>query len=141
MAKKNEILADSQLTKEGQGSLTPKSENNSLCQEGEPKDQQRDKLSESTRVATKRGRPKRRKRASLKSSLDKLLSMEIAPSSVADEVKGTPLGENITYQEAILIAQILKATRGDNQAITFLQKLIDIPDKEEKSMRLEDFIV
>ena len=47
--------------------------------------------------------------------------MRILPETVAEAVKSTPLGDNITYQEAVLIAQVLKAACGDTQAAVFLR--------------------
>ena len=63
----------------------------------------------------------RKAQESFKSTLSKILSLKIAPGTVAEAVLKTPLGDNITYQEAILIAQILKATGGDTQSATFLR--------------------
>ena len=54
-------------------------------------------------------------------TLKRILSTIIAPETVAQAVKSTPLGEKITYQEAILIAQVLKASNGDTQAASFIR--------------------
>jgi hypothetical protein len=86
----------------------------------------------------------RKAQESFKSTLSKILSLKIAPGTVSESVLKTPLGENITYQEAILIAQILKATGGDTQSATFLRdtsgnKLKEKEEIKATSKKFEDF--
>ena len=45
----------------------------------------------------------------------------VSPETVAKEVLNTPLGDQITYQEAILISQVLKASLGNTQAAVFVR--------------------
>lgn len=88
----------------------------------------------------KRGRKKIRRSVPFRESLKKILSLEISPSSVSEEITSTPLGDKITYGEAIIIAQVLKAARGDNQAIGCIQKLWDAEGCDGAVLRLEDFM-
>ena len=93
------------------------------------------------------GEAEKRDEETFKKTLSTILSLVISPSTVAQAVKSTPLGEKITYQEAILIAQVLKASNGDTQAAVFIRdtsgnKLKDsVQDTEEKRTfeSLEDF--
>ena len=140
MARKKQLLTVSQLTEEGNGTLIPDNENESLVQKA--KSTEGGEENSSTRK--KRGRVKRRETESFKKSLANILSMVIAPETVAEAVKRTPLGANITYQEAILIAQILKASNGDTQAAVYLRdtsgnKLKEGQDKEPDVKSFEDF--
>ncbi len=136
MARKKQLLTIDQLTKESNGALIPECEENSPEREG---------MSEKKEAAPlKRGRVKRKEEESFKKSLSKILNMVISPETVAQAVRSTPLGENITYQEAILIAQILKASNGDTQAATFLRdssgnKLKETTEKESDIKSFEDF--
>lgn len=141
MARKKQPLTLSQLTEEGGGTLFPDNENNSLVQKAKE-----EVTGESELCVTrkKRGRVKRRESESFKKSLANILSMVIAPETVAEAVKKTPLGESITYQEAILIAQVLKASNGDTQAAVYLRdtsgnKLKEGQDKELAVKSFEDF--
>lgn len=88
-------------------------------------------------------RVKRKKQRAIVEALNSILSMEIAPDTVSDMVKRSPLGEKITYQEAILLAQVIKASNGDTQAAVFIRdssgnKLKDGLIKLEKKIRFED---
>ena len=93
------------------------------------------------------GEAEKKDEETFKKTLSTILSLVISPSTVAQAVKSTPLGEKITYQEAILIAQVLKASNGDTQAAVFIldtsgNKLKDsVQDTEEKRTfeSLEDF--
>lgn len=136
MARKKQLLTIDQLTKESNGALIPECEEK--CPENEGMSY------EKKGGVQKRGRIKRRDEESFKKSLGKILNMVISPETVAEAVKSTPLGENITYQEAILIAQILKASNGDTQAATFLRdtsgnKLKEVVEKESDLKSFEDF--
>ena len=93
-----------------------------------------------------KGKVRRTKKPSesFKSSLSKILSLKIAPDTVAKSVLKTPLGDNITYQEAILIAQILKAANGDTQAATYIRDTSGNKLKEKEAEKIftkkfEDF--
>ena len=139
MARKKQLLTLEKLIEESSGALIPENETEgSVEQESsltETADRKRPK---------KRGRVHRKKSESFKSSLANILSMVISPETVAEAVKSTPLGENITYQEAILIAQVLKASNGDTQAATYLRdtsgnKLKEMADKAESVKTFEEF--
>ena len=138
MGRKKQPLTLELLIKEGDGTLTPEKNENSLKKESEPPMGQSE--AQNAGVATKKGRVRRRKAKRFKNALNEILSMVIAPKTVAEAVKSTPLGDDITYQEAILIAQVLKAANGDTQAAVFLRdttgnKLKDgaADDTEEKT--------
>ena len=142
MAKKKQPLNLETLITEGNGALTPDNSNFSQYQCEETAEENGGLRS---CVATKKGRPKRRKQIRFKKALDSILSMVISPETVAEAVRKTPLGDNITYQEAILIAQVLKAANGDTQAVVFLRdttgnKLKDgFADEEKKGPSIESF--
>lgn len=74
--------------------------------------------------AQKAAETKRRKRA-MKDSLDLLLNMPLKSGKQCDveTVKNFAAlkGKNITVEQAMLIAQIQKALKGDTQALTFLR--------------------
>ena len=140
MARKKKELTLNQLTEEGNGTLIPDNENFSSSEvvttlENEEK---------SKKTPNKRGRIKKRKGESFKSTLDSILNMVIAPETVAEAVRATPLGDMITYQEAILIAQVLKASNGDTQAAVYLRdtsgnKLKELKDKDSDIKSFEEF--
>ena len=111
MARKKPLSTIRQLTEEGNGVLTPGNEDSSM---------QRDELAEKGKKQ-KKHKIEKRENGSFKKSLGEILSMRILPETVAEAVKSTPLGDNITYQEAVLIAQVLKAACGDTQAAVFLR--------------------
>ncbi|MBQ7760918.1 MAG: hypothetical protein IJ400_02570 [Clostridia bacterium] len=99
-----------------------------------------DKVKKSTR------KRKQNKVVPIKESLAILLSTKINPNLVCDAVKGTSLGDKITYQEAILIAQIIKACNGDTQSATFIRdasgnKLKDGEGPARLHRKLEDIIL
>ena len=141
MARKKQLSAVSQLTEKGDGTLIPENCNDSserataeLVEEA----------SLNIGMTSKRGRVKRRKCQPFKVTLESILSMVIVPETVPKAVRSTPLGDNITYQEAILIAQILKATTGDTQASTFIRDTSGNKLKEkadESRAKLEDLIL
>lgn len=137
MAKKKQPLTLEALIKEGNGALTP--DNSNFSQEECDKETEKENGVLHKCVATKRGRPIKRKNERFKKALDSILSMVISPQTVAEAVKKTPLGDKITYQEAVLIAQVLKAANGDTQAAVFLRdttgnKLKDGFEEEEKKV-------
>ena len=72
----------------------------------------------------KSGETKRRKKA-MKETLDILLGMKLKPGKEADveAIKdfASIKGKNITVQQAMLVAQIQKALKGDTTALTFLR--------------------
>ncbi len=92
----------------------------------------------------KMGRIKRKRKISFKGSLEKILSMQVLPKSVSEAVLKTPLGNAITYQEAILLAQAIKASNGDTQAAVFIRdssgnKLKDKEGDTPRAKKFEDF--
>lgn len=98
-------------------------------------------ISEKSKRPTKRRRLKRD--ASFKESLKSLLALEAPKDALVEPLKETPLGDTISYREAILLAQIIKAYNGDTQAAVFIRdssgnKLKD-SEKEEKKKKFEDF--
>lgn len=99
------------------------------------------KVSRGERTVTqKSGREK--ERVSFPSSLEKILSMRIAEGSVPEALTKTDLGGNITYQEAILLAQVMKALNGDTQAAVFVRDSSGNKPKDSavftKSKKFED---
>ena len=87
---------------------------------------------------------KLRKGTSFKKTLDTLLSQVARYELLPEAIKRATEGEEINYQEAILLAQIIKATNGDTQSATFLRdssgnKLKDGEVKEEIRKKFEDF--
>ena len=111
MARKKPLSTIHRLTEEGNGALTPAYEEGSDMQSEMTEGKKRGK----------RQRVVKRKTESFKKALGEILSMRILPETVAEAVKSTPLGDDITYQEAVLIAQVLKAACGDTQAAVFLR--------------------
>ena len=143
MGRKKQPLTLEFLIKEGDGALTPEKNEECLNQKGDAVAKANEIL-EACAFKTKRGRPKKRKNERFRKALNNILSMVIAPETVAEAVKKTPLGENITYQEAILIAQVLKASNGDTQAAVFIRdttgnKLKDGAEEETKERTFESF--
>ena len=143
MGRKKQPLTLEFLIKEGNGALTPEKNEECLNQKGDAVAKVNETLQNSA-FTTKRGRPKKRKNERFKKALTEILSMVIAPETVAEAVKKTPLGEKITYQEAILIAQVLKASNGDTQAAVFIRdttgnKLKDNGEEEPKERTFESF--
>ena len=134
MGRKNQPLTLELLVKEGNEALSLENDENSLNRSTEPPMESTDCLSK--KGATKRGRPKIRKAESFKETLKRLLSMEISPNTVAEAVKSTPLGDRITYQEAILIAIILKASNGDIQAANIVREASGNKQKEGEPDRV-----
>ena len=78
------------------------------------------KASRGERTSTQKSDMKA-ERISFPSSLEKILSMRIADGSVPEALTKTRLGNDITYQEAILLAQVMKALNGDTQAAVFVR--------------------
>ena len=100
-------------------------------------------VSEEENIPTLKKRKRIKADASFKESLKRLLAEEAPRDALAEPLKHTPLGERISYREAILLAQIIKAYNGDTQAAVFVRdssgnKLKD-SDKDEKKKKFEDF--
>ena len=117
MARKKKEMTLENLKEEGYGTLTPNNENfssNEISTAPSSSAEEKDK-------PKKRGRLQRRRGEPFKATLDQILNTVISPHTVAEAVRATPLGDKITYQEAILIAQVLKASNGDTQAAVFLR--------------------
>ena len=117
MARKKKEMTLENLKEEGNGTLFPNNENFSSTEVSTAPSSS----AEEKDTPKKRGRLQRRKGEPFKSTLDLILNTVISPSTVAEAVRATPLGDRITYQEAILIAQVLKASNGDTQAAVFLR--------------------
>ena len=123
MGRKKPLSTISQLVEEGNGALTPANNNeNSSAQADEAADGKK---------ITKKRKIVKRDSESFKKTLEEILSMRILPETVAEAVKSTPLGDNITYQQAVLIAQVLKASGGDTQAAVFLRDTTGNKHKEK----------
>lgn len=138
MARKNQLLTLSQLIEKGDGALTPEKKKSS---EKTTSEETANVSFDNGQGENKRGRLRKRKCRSFKKSLESILSTVISPETVPLAVRSTPFGDNITYQEAILIAQILKAASGDTSASVFIRdasgnKLKEKADDEPR--RLED---
>ncbi len=140
MARKRKELTLSRLIEEGNGALIPDNENFSSA-EAETTSAKEESCK---REPKKRGRLTRRKGEPFKTTLDSILNMVISPGTVAEAVTATPLGDRITYQEAILIAQVLKASNGDTQAAVYLRdtsgnKLKELKDRDFDIKSFEEF--
>ena len=89
---------------------------------------------------------KRKETVPFREALAILLSTRINPALVCDAVKGTSLGDKISYQEAILLAQIIKACNGDTQAAVFVRDTSGNKLKDQEGpaklyrQKLEDFV-
>lgn len=112
------------------------------------KDEQLFFISESKKRDEKKKRRRKAKslseNTSFKESFAKILALEVPSEALADVIKESPLGEKISYQEAILLAQIIKATNGDTQAATFVRdtsgnKIKETDGKEIQRKKFEDF--
>ena len=84
-----------------------------------------------------------RKKTPFKKTIEELLSYEAPRDLLPDAVKELPL-EKINFQEAILLAQIIKAMGGDTQSSVFLRdtsgnKLKDGEKKDATHKKFEDF--
>ncbi len=98
-----------------------------------------------------KGRRARRKKikrvresVSFKDAFSDILSLEVPSEALAEAIKSSPLGDKINYREAILLAQIIKATNGDTQAATFVRdtsgnKLKESDGKDIQRKKFEDF--
>ena len=99
---------------------------------------------ENGKVKRKRRIKKIREESTFKEAFFDILSLEVPSDALCDAVKNSPLGEKINYKEAILLAQIIKATNGDTQAATFVRDTSGNKIKEAESertvkKRFEDF--
>lgn len=141
--KNQQPLTRDQTIKEGNGAVTPNDEEKSLNLGTEPPMAQEKDLQ---CVKKRKGRPKKRKVENLKKTLNYILSMVASPDALPKDVKTTPLGENVTYQEAILISQVLKAINGDTRAAVFLRDILgnkhkDSDQEEPTQLTWEDIIL
>ena len=90
----------------------------------------------------KSAKGKKRERSFLE-TLEGLLSSEIDESLVSDAVKKALPKKGTTYQEAVLMAQIIKACHGDTQSASFLRDTSGnkLKDTEKgRDVRLEDIL-
>ena len=98
-----------------------------------------DTKSENTLVLKK---VKRKKREPFKKTLEKILSMRADENTVSKAVFLSSLGKNLSYQEAILLALVIKAANGDIQAATFIRDTSgnkqNNEDENERSLKFED---
>ena len=119
MEKEKEQSTLSQPSEKGDGTLIPDMNECSSRMPAEPptaSGEPKQKL-----ISTDDGRPIRKNDESFKQTLQNILSTVVSPETVAKEVLNTPLGDQITYQEAILISQVLKASSGNTQAAVFVR--------------------
>ena len=85
----------------------------------------------------------RRRKKTMKENLELLLTMSVGKGNKADIEKGENIKEyakeNVTVEQAILIAQIQKALKGDAQAFEMIRDLIgEKPvDKKEVSASVQ----
>ena len=85
----------------------------------------------------------RRRKKTMKENLELLLTMSVGKGKKADIEKGENIKEyakeNVTVEQAILIAQIQKALKGDTQAFEMIRDLIgEKPvDKKEVSASVQ----
>ena len=77
MGRKKQPLTLELLVKEGNGTLTPENDENSLKKDSEPPMEKGQRLANS--VATKRGRVRKRRLQRFKKTLNEILSMVISP--------------------------------------------------------------
>lgn len=124
-----------QVAEKGIGTQIPEKEISST-----PQDSDTEK-GKSPRV---KKRKKFKRKETFRKTLELILSMEISPETVSEAVRSTPLGEKITYQEAILLAQVIKASCGDTQSAVFIRdtsgnKLKDCLSENGEFKPFEDF--
>lgn len=84
-----------------------------------------------------------RRKTPFKKTLEELLSLEAPREMLPEAISELPL-EKINFQEAILLAQIIKAMGGDTQSSVFLRdtsgnKLKDGEKKDATHKKFEDF--
>ena len=85
----------------------------------------------------------RRRKKTMKENLELLLTMSVGKGKKADIEKGENIKEyakeNVTVEQAMLIAQIQKALKGDTQAFEMIRDLIgEKPvDKKEVSASVQ----
>ena len=89
-------------------------------------------------------RKKLRKSTAFRKTLDELLSLAVPSEHLPSPIKNVVGEATINYQEAILLAQIIKAANGDTQSAVFLRdtsgnKLKDGERPEEVKRKFEDF--
>jgi hypothetical protein len=74
---------------------------------------------------------KHKKKESFKKTLDRILATKVSEGTVPQAVFLTPLGKEISYQEAILLAIVIKASSGDMQAASFIRDSSGNKPKDE----------
>ena len=85
----------------------------------------------------------RRRKKTMKENLELLLTMSVGKGKKADIEKGENIKdyakENVTVEQAMLIAQIQKALKGDTQAFEMIRDLIGekAVDKKEVSASVQ----
>ena len=89
-------------------------------------------------------RKKLRKSKAFRKTLEELLSIAVPSELLPSQIKNVIGDSVINYQEAILLAQIIKAANGDTQSAVFLRdtsgnKLKDGERPEEIKRKFEDF--
>ncbi len=116
-------------------------------------DQCREEAVKNGRKGGKASAKARRERKAFKETLELLLKMPLydGKKQNINSIKNFAniKGKNITTQEAMLIAQVQKAMKGDNQSITFIrdtigEKAMDILEirqpVEEVAQEIEDYV-
>lgn len=94
-------------------------------------------LKENSNEAPKKtNRKRRKKRTTFKDSLESLLAKEVPTEALPEAIRKSPF-EKISYQEAILLAQIIKASNGDTQAAVFLRDSSGNKLKEGEKVQVE----
>lgn len=102
--------------------------------------------SETARIAQAKGAEAKRRKRNMHESAKNILSLALHSGSYLnpDEVQALAemKGQNISVSDAIVIAQVQKAIKGDTQSANFLMSLAgDKPaDKLEVGMSIEDYV-
>jgi hypothetical protein len=90
----------------------------------------------SNETPKKLNRKRRKKRTAFKDSLESLLAKEVPKEALPEAIRKSSF-EKISYQEAILLAQIIKASNGDTQAAVFLRDSSGNKLKEGEKVQVE----
>lgn len=86
----------------------------------------------------------RRRKKTIKDTLNTLMSMPLKPDEVdnLEEIKSLvdASGANVTVQEAVIMAQLQKALRGDARSASILIELLKLtePKTEEAGVQIVD---
>lgn len=82
----------------------------------------------------------RRERRALKETLETLLAMPLKGGKCADleTIKNVASlkGKNITVQEAIMVAQVQKALKGDIRSAEYIREIIGDEDTRDNSLEI-----